>query len=183
VLKHRHVNDAAGVSKDDLLLSSDIYCPKGRVYATCGYFEMERHERQKQQMNALKDSLNAEQHALAVKYEQVQREMEEDTRLFSLDQIKHMKDSYDLKREIDRVAKELKLAKQREPERGQLRLSRDGKVGLSREGGVCCKVTKGLAVEYHILGRVELACVDKKDPNHNDQDHEEYEDLVHKLHP
>jgi hypothetical protein len=46
---------------------------------------------------------------------------------------------------------------------------------------VCRKVPKGLAVEYHILGRVEVASIK---PDDAALEHDEYRDLVeHKLHP
>ena len=70
-------------------------------------------------------------------------------------------------------------ARQREPDKAQLRMSRKGDVGLTKDGGVCCKVQKGLALEYHILGRMEIAAVEVDHGNI----HEGYEDLVNKLHP
>lgn len=63
-------------------------------------------------------------------------------------------------------AKELNLkmhhARIREPEKELLRLLKDGSVGLTREGGVCCKVRKGMAIEYHILGRFGVASIENK---------------------
>lgn len=40
-----------------------------------------------------------------------------------------------------------------------------------------------LAVEYHILGRIELAGVDKEHYHGESDGNDEYEELVHKLHP
>lgn len=156
--------------------SSDVYCPAGRVYATCGYFPM--HPAKASDRHSWKDILKEEQHAILMRYEQLQMEMEQDDRLFSLDQIKRMKEMYQVKKQVTQVTQRLQEARQREPERSQLRLSLDGTVALSKEGGVCYKVHKGFAVEYHILGRMEVGCID-----HDREEHDEYDELVHKLHP
>ncbi len=54
----------------------------------------------------------------------------------------------------------LNFAMVKDPDKGLLRFSRDGDVGLKKEGGVCCQVNKGVIVEYHILGRFSIASVD-----------------------
>ena len=156
--------------------SSDVYCPAGRVYATCGYFPM--HPAKASDRHSWKDILAEEQHAILMRYEQIQMEMEQDDRLFSWDKIQRMKEMYQVKKQLTQVTQRLQEARQREPERSQLRLSLDGSVALSKEGGVCCKVHKGFAVEYHILGRMEVGCID-----HDREEHDEYDELVHKLHP
>ena len=48
-----------------------------------------------------------------------------------------------------------------EPDRRLLHFSKDGDIGLTREGGVCCRVNKGPMVEYCILGRFSIASVDR----------------------
>lgn len=151
---------------------SDVCCPKGRVYATCGYFPIRQHKG-----TAWKDILAEKQRAVAQKYEELQRQADADSRLFSLEQLSRMKELYQVRRELESINKELQEARQRDPERSQLRLSRRGDVGLSREGGICCKVHKGMAVEYHILGRMEVASIQKH------EEHDQYEELVHELHP
>jgi len=156
--------------------SSDVHCPAGRVYATCGYFPM--HPAKASDRHSWKDILAEEQHAILMRYEQLQMEMEQDDRLFSWDKIQRMKEMYQVKKQLTQVTQRLQEARQREPERSQLRLSLDGTVALSKEGGVCCKVHKGFAVEYHILGRMEVGCID-----HDREEHDEYDELVHKLHP
>jgi len=153
---------------------SDVYCPAGRVYGTCGYFPI--HQATKADQHTWKDVLAEEHKAALSKYEKLQQDKELDTRLFSLDQVKRMKEIMDVKAEIEKLEKQLQEVRQREPERSMLRLSRKGDVGLSKEGGVCCKVNKGLAIEYHILGRMELACVERR------EEHDEYEELVQELH-
>ena len=59
----------------------------------------------------------------------------------------------------------------REPDRALLRLSQDQSVGLTKEGGVCCRVHKGLAIEYHILGKFETASMANRE-------HSNYRDLL-----
>jgi hypothetical protein len=153
---------------------SDVSCPQGRVYATCGYFP--RYKKQTG-VPSLKEMIEDEHHAVAVRYEQLQRQIESDDRLFSLDRLKLMRESFNVKRELEQVTRRLLEARQRDPDKAQLRLTRDGRVGLTKEGGVCRKVHKGVALEYHILGRIELACIDKHEA------HDEYQELVHQLHP
>ena len=48
-----------------------------------------------------------------------------------------------------------------EPNKKLLKFSKDGDVGLTKEGGVCCRVMKGPVTEYHILGRFSSACIDE----------------------
>ena len=48
-----------------------------------------------------------------------------------------------------------------EPDQRLLHFSKDGDIGLTREGGVCCQVNKGPMVEYRILGRFSIASVDR----------------------
>jgi hypothetical protein len=54
----------------------------------------------------------------------------------------------------------LNFASVREPDNSLLRFTKDMDVGLTKEGGVCCKVEKGPMVEYHILGRFSIANVE-----------------------
>jgi hypothetical protein len=85
-----------------------------------------------------------------------------------MNRVRLMKEQWDVRFKAERVAKKLQLAKQQDPERAQLRLSTKGNVGLTREGGVCCKVHKDVAVEYRILGRMEFGCVEKHDDETED---------------
>ena len=66
-----------------------------------------------------------------------------------------------LKVEMQQAAERFAGASVTEPDKSLLKFSSDGAVGLTREGGVCCKVFKGLGIEYHILGR--FSC-QNKDP-------------------
>jgi hypothetical protein len=147
---------------------TDVYIPAGRVYGTCGYFSTAPHS------HAPKERLAQEHLQLTRAYGELQREMDMETQLFSMDRVRLMKEQWDVRHKAERVAKELKRAKQHDPERAQLRLSAKGNVGLTREGGVCCKVYKNAAIEYRILGRMELGCVEK---------HDDETDENHRLHP
>ncbi|KAL7580935.1 hypothetical protein ACA910_005753 [Epithemia clementina (nom. ined.)] len=157
--------------------ASDVVCPAGRIYGNCGYFPVQstlvKHHKN------LKEALQEEYKKVAQRYEKLLKDEEEDTRFFSMDQLSRAKDLLQARSIMKRLEQRIQEARQREPDRSQLRLSRRGDVGLSKEGGVCLKVQKGLALEYHILGRMEVASVHKELPDN----HEEFEDLVHKLQP
>jgi hypothetical protein len=155
---------------------SDVYCPAGRVYGTCGYFAtpgvlQDRSSGGGRDQPYSKDILMDEQRRLSRQYKQIEEEQEEDKRLVSWDQMKRMKKLMELRLQLDRVATELQRAREWEPEKSQLRMSQDGRVSLTKEGGVSCNVRKGLALEYHILGKMELASVKHEDDDdHDDAD-------------
>lgn len=157
---------------------SDTYCPSGRVYGNCGYFQTLDPDA-RDAFHAYKDRLQKEYRAAATKYERLQQEDEEDSNLISWGKFSRIQDEMKLRKLLQDLDSKIQEARQREPEKSQLRLSRNGDVGLTKEGGVCCKVQKGLALEYHILGRQEIAAVETE---HGDI-HEGYDDLVEKLHP
>jgi hypothetical protein len=137
----------------------DVHCPKGRVYCTCGFFPLNiRH-----QTGTLKQSLREQQEMLSRRYEQLLRENEEDKSLISWTKLKRTKELVDLRIEGDRLRDRMNEARVREPDKSLLRLSRDQDVGLTREGGICYKVVKGLATEYHILGKFQVASIDIRD--------------------
>ena len=157
---------------------SDVFCPAGRIYGNCGIFPV-LSSLSKENHQTLKDALQEEYSAGANRLENMLKEEGEDTRLFSMDQLSRSKEILQTRGLLKRLERRIQELRQREPDRSQLRLSRRGDMGLSREGGVCLKVQKGLALEYHILGRMEVASVQKELP----KNHEDYDDLVHKLHP
>jgi hypothetical protein len=169
---------------DDGVVHDDVTCPAGRIYGTCGYFAMDDGggfvaSGATTSASAYKDELAAKQRDLASQYEQLKLEDEQDPNL--VHKIGRMREIYQLRKQLDAVAQELQHARQAHPDRSELRFSRDRRVALSREGGVCRKVQKGLAVEYHILGRVEVASIRADDAA---LDHDEYRDLVKDtLHP
>lgn len=158
--------------------SSDVYCPRGRVYGNCGYFPTLKPE-VRNSYHAYKDQLQKEYRETAKKYDLLQQANEEDGRLLSWDKVTRIKEEMKLRKRLEELDRKILQARQREPEKSQLRMSRKGDVGLTKDGGVCCKVQKGLALEFHILGRMEIASVERV---HGDgETHEEYEDLVKKM--
>jgi len=142
----------------------DVNCPGGRVYCTCGYFPLNS----RQQTGSLKQSLKEQQERLAQRYERLSREGEDDKSLFSWAKLKRAKDLVDLRIETDRLNDRMNEVRVQEPEKGVLRLSRNQDVGLTREGGVCCKVEKGLATEFHILGKFEVASIEIRGDDDDD---------------
>ena len=105
------------------------------------------------------------------KYERLVQEEENDTLFNVLDKLKRSKQMMDLRVEANKLTQKMNVAQVREPDKSLLRLSQDQSVGLTREGGVCCKVHKGLAIEYHILGRFEIASM-------NNREHSDYRDSL-----
>eukprot|EP00544_Gedaniella_sp_CCMP2646_P007265 CAMPEP_0202486780 /NCGR_PEP_ID=MMETSP1361-20130828/5259_1 /ASSEMBLY_ACC=CAM_ASM_000849 /TAXON_ID=210615 /ORGANISM="Staurosira complex sp., Strain CCMP2646" /LENGTH=369 /DNA_ID=CAMNT_0049116013 /DNA_START=10 /DNA_END=1119 /DNA_ORIENTATION=- len=130
----------------------DVYCPKGRVYCTCGYFPTHK-------PTGIQDTLRAEQDRLMARYNDLTLEMES---AGVFDKIRISKEMLDIRMEAGKLGDQLNEARVREPEKSLLRLSRKGDVGLTKEGGVCCKVQKGLAIEYHILGKFGIASIQKR---------------------
>lgn len=139
---------------------SDVWCPSGRVYFTCGYFPLTHRD---SKAPSFKDMLREELDAIVAKHEELSKEMEEDTNLISWERMKRSKELIDLRILAGKVSRQIEEAKMREPEKASLRLSRKRDVGLTQEGGLCCKVIKGLTMEYHILGKFGVACIDHRD--------------------
>lgn len=159
--------------------SSDVFCPRGRVYGNCGYFPT-LHPDVRDAYHAYREQLQKEYRETAHLFEQLQQEKENDGQLLSWSKLGRLKNELDLRNRLQELDRKIQEVRHREPDLSQLRLSRKRDVGMTRDGGVCCKVQKGLALEYHILGRMEIAAVETK---HGDGiTHEEYKDLVEK-HP
>ena len=139
--------------------TSDVYCPSGRIYATCGYFPI--HHTSDTATKPSKREMAHEQYQEALREcEHIQLQIDSDTRgLFNVEHFKLLQQSWMAKQRMDEMASKLRVAQQQEPEKSQLRLNMEQTVGLTREGGVCCKVHKGLALEYHILGKIEVGCM------------------------
>lgn len=148
---------------------SDVYCPAGRIYCTCGYFPMQ--DRQQQGRISEKDFLKQEMRQLEAQYATLAAENEADTNLVSWNKVQRSKKMMDLRMQATKLNTKMHEAQVREPDRSLLRLSQDQSVGLTREGGVCCKVQKGLAIEYHILGKFEIASM-------TNREHLDYRELL-----
>jgi hypothetical protein len=151
---------------------SDVYCPIGRIYGTCGYFPMaERTKRNAEGTGGLKVALRKQGHDLEAQYEKLQMENEMDKNLVSWEKFQRAKQMMDLRMQASKLNQQMSQAYIQEPDKALLRLSQDQSVGLTREGGVCCKVNKGLAIEYHILGRFETASM-------SNREHSDYRKLL-----
>jgi len=75
----------------------------------------------------------------------------------------------DLQEEAIFIQKLIEEQRVKEPSKDTLRLSQDQLVGLTKEGGICCKKTKGLSQEYRILGKFTAASMQNRDhSNYND---------------
>ncbi|CAJ1944221.1 unnamed protein product [Cylindrotheca closterium] len=174
---------------------SDVWCPAGRVYCTCGYFPMyhdpitglvstcslpstigSSKNKNKEDavvlpVSCLKAALKEEQEQIASYYEALARANHEDPAIFSWDKLKRSSQMMKLKQDATKLAHKRHELNIREPDKNVLRLSQDQQVGITREGGVCCKVHKGLAVEYHMLGKFEIASM-------KNRDHKDYRELL-----
>lgn len=143
------------VDLEEKVERGDVYCPAGRVYCTCGYFDVSHrgHSRKVDAQRKLDD--------LADKYNNILDEMNEEG-AFSLKRMLLWKGMVQCQADIDKTNRMMNDLKVMEPDLSLLRLSRKRDIGLTREGGVCCKVQKGPAgfYEYHILGRFEAASVE-----------------------
>ena len=114
----------------------DVYCPAGRIYLTCGYFDIAHrgHSRKRDLEQKLEDLANEYNNAL----DNVNAQG-----FFSFDRFKAW-DVLQKKREEIRKTKDLLLRIQvMEPDLNLLRLSRKRDVAITNEGGACCKVRKG----------------------------------------
>ena len=129
----------------------DIYCPAGRIYCTCGHFPISSQD------SGAKERYRKRLETVVSKIERMNDQLESDTSLFSFNKIKLSKDIFQMKVEAQRLNERYNACRVIEPDIDLLKLSKDMSVGLTREGGVCCKVRKGVAIEYHILGRFSLA--------------------------
>ncbi|KAL3823590.1 hypothetical protein ACHAXA_005571 [Cyclostephanos tholiformis] len=159
---------------DDRIMHADgdVYLPGGRVYCSCGYFPFfpgnVKDLSTSSSSFSASSSLNSAREALIGELMNIEERM---TKLkkkkdgirnpFDLDGIKISSELSRLKREARIVNGKLNFKAVTEPDPRLLRFSKDGDIGLTKEGGVCCQVNKGPIVEYHILGRFSIASVDR----------------------
>ena len=136
---------------------SDVYVPKGRVYCSCGYFPFTNNNR-KGNEPTVKESYTKELANIEDEIQRLREKKDEIKNPFSLDGIKISREIGRLRRKAELVAGKLNFSSIIEPDQSLLRFTKDKEVGLTKEGGVCCKVEKGpMMVEYHILGRFGIA--------------------------
>lgn len=149
---------------------SDVYCPLGRIFCTCGYFPMTQRNNRIHYVSE-KETLKQAMDDLGIQYEALVKQNEQDTNLISWSKLQRSKQLMDLRMEANKLNHRMHEAHVREPDKSLLRLSQDQSVGLTKEGGVCCRVNKGLAIEYHILGKFETASMVNRE-------HSDYRDLL-----
>ena len=138
--------------------SSTLRCPPKRLYCTSGFFSMEHHNEAETYKNHLRDDLGK----LVSDYEDLSLENERDDRLFSLESLARAKKMMHLRQEIKTMNQKITQARIRDPEKSMLRLSRKGDMGVTKEGQVCYKGdSKGAASEYLVLGKMEMASVNR----------------------
>jgi len=152
-------------------LGSDVYLPKGRVFGTCGYFPMIHRSNVDGMRTSKRELYQQELRQMEVKFQSLQNELSNHQDWFSLSTWKCYGELRDLQKDVRKIRKALDEETVREPKKSSLRLSRDQSVGLTREGGICCKKATGLSDEYHILGRFEVASIENRE-------HSDYRDAL-----
>ena len=139
----------------------DVYVPGGRVYCSCGYFPSSLGDGKDASTYSVREALVRELRSIEERMTRLRRKKEGIRNPFDLDGIKISNELSRLKREARMVNGKLNFNAVTEPDRRLLHFSKDGDIGLTREGGVCCQVNKGPMVEYRILGRFSIASVDR----------------------
>ena len=152
-------------------LGSDIYLPAGRVYGTCGYFPMIHRSNVDGKGTSKREVFQKELRQMEVKYLSLKSEMDADQNLVSLEKLKCFREMREVRKQAKQVKKTIDEEFIKEPTKDSLRLSRDQAVGLTQEGGICCKKQNGLAQEYHILGKFEIASIENRE-------HSDYKDIL-----
>lgn len=137
---------------------SDVYCPKGRIYCSCGYFPFINDVQ-----NGLKESFKEEIQKIKEQIVQLKKKKEGIKNAFNLDGIKISREIFKLNQDLDLLNQRLSFERVRQPDKSLIRFSPTGDVALTKEGGVCCEVKKGPVVEYHILGRFGVASIQRED--------------------
>ena len=137
--------------------SSSLRCPAKRVYCTAGIFGMEHHS----ESEHFKDYLRGELDKMVHRYEDLTFQEENDERLLSFDKVKRAKEMMQLRTKIRDMNQKIVQARIRDPEKSMLRLSRKGDIGVTKDGQVCYRETKGMSWEYIVLGQMEMASIHK----------------------
>mmetsp|Transcript_26284 Transcript_26284/g.39803 ORF Transcript_26284/g.39803 Transcript_26284/m.39803 type:complete len:84 (+) Transcript_26284:1064-1315(+) len=74
---------------------------------------------------------------------------------------------FDLLNENQKLTERMREARIQEPQKDMLRFTENGTTALTKEGGLSCKVMKGLTMEYHILGRFSIASCETSERTNN----------------
>ena len=141
------------IEVDEQIQRGDVSIPRGRVYCSCGYFPyMMKGE------SSVKEMYMSELKQIDEQMGELQQKKDN---CGFLDGIKISRDLFQLSRKAEEVSEKMFNLSVTEPNKKLLKFSKDGDVGLTKEGGVCCRVMKGPVTEYHILGRFSSACIDE----------------------
>ena len=141
------------IEVDEQIQRGDVSIPRGRVYCSCGYFPyMMKGE------SSVKEMYMSELKQIDEQMGELQQKKDN---CGFLDGIKISRDMFQLSRKAEEVSEKMFNLSVTEPNKKLLKFSKDGDVGLTKEGGVCCRVMKGPVTEYHILGRFSSACIDE----------------------
>jgi len=149
---------------------SDVYCPKGRIYMQCGLFELKNPNNV--EFGGRKEELKRQFQEVTDKYKDLNDKIEQEG-FISLEKIKLTREMFQVSMDARMINAKLNDARVLEPDKSILTISKDGDIGLTREGGVVCKVMKGAVMEYHILGRFALVAMDltKEDEQEREKVH------------
>jgi len=139
---------------------SDVYCPQGRVYCTCGYFPQNVDAGK-----AKKYHLRQRLQDLERSYSDIQYQVENpENKLGFWKLLQLQRKLFQINLEIQNVQKQLSQTRVTEPDTSLLRFSRRRDVALTKEGGVCCKVIKEAGRrEFHILGKFGIGAVQPRE--------------------
>lgn len=124
--------------------NSDVYCPAGRIYLSCGFFNMKRPS------NGEKSRYKKRLDDLITRAEELDEEI---ANAGFFEKFGKNAEMIRLKVEMQDTADRFRGASILEPDSSILKFTPTGEAAITKEGGVCCKVIKGVGVEYHILGR------------------------------
>lgn len=138
---------------------SDVYCPRGRIYMQCGFFALNSRTDQNMKFGGRKEQLKRQLNEYTEKREDLSRRLDQEG-FFSFEKLKLTRELIQLKMDITMAQAKLNDARVIEPDKSLLQLSKEGNIGLTREGGVVCKVFKGAVREYHILGKFAITSID-----------------------
>mmetsp|Transcript_31069 Transcript_31069/g.31582 ORF Transcript_31069/g.31582 Transcript_31069/m.31582 type:complete len:300 (+) Transcript_31069:843-1742(+) len=153
---------------------SDISLPQGRVYGACGYFPITK--------TSKKDIYETELRHLEQQYHTLKegrKENNKDQLTIFIYNMKLMKQQLEVQDKMHQTRRLLEQEERRHPSMHSdtLRLSQDQLVGLTKEGGICCKKIKGFGKqEYHILGNFVVASMENRD-------HADYQEALEQLRP
>ena len=137
---------------------SDVYCPKGRVYCTCGFFPENKGTIANTKLHIRRDLQDVELEIL-----NLQQSIDKESNW--LTKMSLMKQMFQLTnfKKTD-LQRKLMAAQVTEPDTALLRFSRKKDVALTKEGGICCKVFKEAGrFEYHILGKFGVGAVQREE--------------------